>query len=510
MATTPTSSGPGAASSRTVPPQRNAPPSKNRQTDVDSAASRYRQSGGTQVIDEKSRPRLHAGRPVRRDIESDDDSSPLVESRDEDMPPAPAFAPSSRLSAIASSGNASSTTSVASSQEVLPSSQPRVRDVARPTLSTATRVSQEYIDAHLPHRLPHNAVLRKDLHALRTILQRDKAQVDALDEKGRTALHLAAASGQLEFVKALLEAGADVNSCGGDRATPLLLAATNGHAAVVAVLMAHGGNPRALDNNGVEPIEMASRVGRLSVVEALIRHPLAFEKRNMDQAHPLTESLCLAARHGHEAIVKTLLDEGVPASALDRSDMNALMHAIKGGHLNLIKTLLQHTSLAVWDIDAPSLVAVAVEDGSPQALDLLLKHGDKVARNTSRRKTVDARSPIRRHALAPPPPKDRVQPSTRISLSTMALLQAAAQGKPAMVEIALQWGGSLTDLDPRRNTALMAALTRAGFDVATIPTIDLLMEEEARRTREEKAGRKQPERDTAVYRSESLVDRPPA
>lgn len=408
---------------------------------------------------------------------------------------------------MTSGGDTSSTTFVESSQQVLPSSQPRVRDVTRPRLTTATRVSDEYIAAHPPHRPPHNAVLRKDLHALRTILQRDKSQVDARDENGRTALHLAAASGQVEFVNALLEAGANVNLRRTDRATPLMLAATNGHAAVVAILMAHGGKPRAVDSTGAEPIEVASRHGHLSVIKTLIRHPLAFAKRDMDQTHPLTESLCLAALHGHEAIVKTLLEEGVPASAPDCADMNALMHAIQAGHLNLIKTLLQHTSLARWDIDAPSLVGLAMESGGPQALDLLLKHGDKAARNASRRKTEDAQSPTRRNALSPPLPKNRGYVRPQISLSTTALQQAAAQGKPALVEIALQWGGSLTDIDPKRNTALMAALARAGFDIATIPTIDLLIEEAGRRARHEKAGRKQLERDPAVYNPETLVAR---
>jgi ankyrin repeat protein len=495
MANTPTSSGPGSASSRTVHPNLSVSPPQYRQTDTDTAAPRRRQPADAQVVHEQRRPRLHEGRPVRRDIESD-----------EDAPPARAFAPSSRPSGTTQVGDKSSTTFIESSQQILPSSQPSVRDVARSSLSTATPISQEYIGAHPPHRPTHDALLRKDLHALQTLLQHDKAGVDARDENGRTALHLAAGSGQVEFVKALLEAGADVKLRSRDRATPLMVAATNGHAAIVAMLMVHGGEPRTVDNTGAEPVEVAARLGHLPVIEALIRHAFAFKRQDMDQAHPLTESLCLAALHGHEAIVKTLLEEGIPASAPDCANRNALMYAVQSGHLNVIKTLLQQTSLACRDIDAPALVGLAIESGSPQTLDLLLKHGNRAARKTSRRKTEEAQSPARRSALSPPPRKNRGCARPPINLSTTALHQAATQGKPALVEIALHWGGSLTDTDATRSTALMAALARAGFDIATISTIDLLIAEAGRRAQQEKAGKKL-ERDPAVYNPETLVGR---
>jgi ankyrin repeat protein len=53
----------------------------------------------------------------------------------------------------------------------------------------------------------------------------------------KTPLLAAAWEGDLEQVKALIEARADVNAATNDGATPLFIAAQEGHTAVVAALL---------------------------------------------------------------------------------------------------------------------------------------------------------------------------------------------------------------------------------------------------------------------------------
>lgn len=73
---------------------------------------------------------------------------------------------------------------------------------------------------------------------------------------GRTALHAAAATGHVGVVRALLDAGADVNALTAAGETALLLAALAGHDGVVSVLMDHG-----LRSDSPRPLDLAASPG---------------------------------------------------------------------------------------------------------------------------------------------------------------------------------------------------------------------------------------------------------
>lgn len=67
-----------------------------------------------------------------------------------------------------------------------------------------------------------------------------------LNSGGATLLHYAVGKGQLEWVKLLLEAGAEVDKPADNGATPIFIAAQNGHEAIVDCLLQHGANPASL------------------------------------------------------------------------------------------------------------------------------------------------------------------------------------------------------------------------------------------------------------------------
>lgn len=66
---------------------------------------------------------------------------------------------------------------------------------------------------------------------------------DARDAHGNSALMLAVANGNLEIVKMLLRAGAEVEVMNSDHRTPLLIAVHAGHEDVVALLLEAKADP---------------------------------------------------------------------------------------------------------------------------------------------------------------------------------------------------------------------------------------------------------------------------
>jgi ankyrin repeat protein len=75
---------------------------------------------------------------------------------------------------------------------------------------------------------------------------------------GLTPLHLAARQGELETVKALVEARADVNQrSAGDEASAMVVAAVNGNFDVAKYLLDHGADPNIAQDNGVTPLYAA-------------------------------------------------------------------------------------------------------------------------------------------------------------------------------------------------------------------------------------------------------------
>ena len=128
-----------------------------------------------------------------------------------------------------------------------------------------------------------NAALRGKTQALCDLLSRG-VTFDLPDTLGRTPLSWAAApsmerwhdcrgppvgSGQEDTVKALLEAGANIESKCHDGRTPLAWAAVEGHSAVVKILLDAGANANVLDKDGKSAWELAREWYHFMVAKTL-------------------------------------------------------------------------------------------------------------------------------------------------------------------------------------------------------------------------------------------------
>ena len=156
-----------------------------------------------------------------------------------------------------------------------------------------------------------------------TLLLRHKVKVDARDENQQTALHHAAANGNVEIVEMLLDAHANANLRDGNGMTPLLVAVANGRHRVFAVIKERAALDPDLDwmhdANGLSAIHhaMQNEDTTPELIQALLHEGADSGERDALGRTPIE----LAARDGRWSLVQVLDPEYVlPTSLRDLDD----------------------------------------------------------------------------------------------------------------------------------------------------------------------------------------------
>ncbi|XP_064187229.1 ankyrin repeat domain-containing protein 12-like isoform X1 [Anguilla rostrata] len=102
----------------------------------------------------------------------------------------------------------------------------------------------------------HMAAIRGDVKQVKELI-RLGADVNVKDFAGWTPLHEACNLGHYDVAKVLIATGAEVNTQGLDDDTPLHDASSSGHKEIVRLLVQHGGNPFQANNRGERPVDVA-------------------------------------------------------------------------------------------------------------------------------------------------------------------------------------------------------------------------------------------------------------
>jgi uncharacterized protein len=99
--------------------------------------------------------------------------------------------------------------------------------------------------------------------------------VNAQDERGHTALIIAAYNGFAEAAELLLEKGADPNLRNASGDTALMGAAFRGHLAIVMMLLRFGADAELQNAKGLSALGIATLFGRNEVAAFLAARPFA-------------------------------------------------------------------------------------------------------------------------------------------------------------------------------------------------------------------------------------------
>ena len=156
-----------------------------------------------------------------------------------------------------------------------------------------------------------DAVKNGDREAVRSLLEA-KADVNARQPDGSTALHWAAHWEDLETADLLIRAGANVNAANEYGVTPLALAATNRNAPLVEKLLQAGANPNAASWTGERPLLTAANAGSIEVVNGLLAHGADV---NAQEPRRGQTALMWAIAARHPAVARLLIERGADVRA---------------------------------------------------------------------------------------------------------------------------------------------------------------------------------------------------
>ncbi len=187
-----------------------------------------------------------------------------------------------------------------------------------------------------------------------------KADVNAADADGSTALHWVSYRDDLESADRLIHAGSNVNAVTDLGVTPLWAASQNGSVAMVGKLLAAGANPNLALLSGETPLMVAARSGYVDVVRLLLA-----KDANVNARGPRGQTaLMWAVSQKHPDVVKTLLAQGADVG-LRTEVWNEVMATPPHGYLPYNKAIPHGNDTAllfaarVGDLDSAKLLVAA-------------------------------------------------------------------------------------------------------------------------------------------------------
>jgi len=214
----------------------------------------------------------------------------------------------------------------------------------------------------------HTASANGNLDQVKDLLAGDPTLISAENQNTTRdlPLHSAAGTGQLEVIRYLVEAGAEVDAGDSDGSTPLHVAALRGHLACVDFLIEKGADIAYQDRNGAWSLSFAVSGGKEEVIARLIEFGAPLDLRTENGLTLLhyaalrgmtgliacgadvntvdnweRSPLWMTAGNGNTAMVQALLEAGADPDRANVFGETPLQRATREGHAEIITVLVE-------------------------------------------------------------------------------------------------------------------------------------------------------------------------
>lgn len=200
--------------------------------------------------------------------------------------------------------------------------------------------------------------------------------IDGVDEDGRSLLHNAAASGNIELVQRLVEKGfgPSVNTADEEGWTPLISAVSAGHEQVLQLLLSLGANANAKTSTGLTALHYAASKGRAPIAQRLLQAGANPKAADNHKATPLHR----AAGVGTLPVLRLLVEVyAVPLDPLDATRSTPLMLAVhRGAEAAALYLTSKGADVEAEDEEGATPLSAAARLGKLQQTMIAIKKGD--------------------------------------------------------------------------------------------------------------------------------------
>ena len=204
------------------------------------------------------------------------------------------------------------------------------------------------------------------------------ADLNALTNRGQTALWFACVDGHDRFVKILVDTGADPNITDKHR-NSCLHAAIHGQCSTETIqkILDYGVHVNAINNDGATPLLLAYSTAQAESVELLLTFGA---DPNIPDADGDTSILNAIEGYCSVNTMQNLIDKGAKVNTTNNKGLTALLKACAYRHIDIVKVLLGAGAdpTIVDDIHYSSLHAAVDGRCSKDTLQALIDHGTHI------------------------------------------------------------------------------------------------------------------------------------
>ena len=215
---------------------------------------------------------------------------------------------------------------------------------------------------------------------LQTLAKLNAPSLNHADKSGNTALMAAARQGQENIVQALVESGADVNYTvpSSDGAATALQAALDTvdfkdeHMRVVQYLVQKGAHVKGRNKAGQFPLLFAVDHGHTEIAKVLIEHGADVNDADLKGNFALLTAAC----NGYPRLVTLLAEHGANMKMALPDGQTPLMCAVKAGQADTVKALLEKGApVNAKTSNGIAALTEATRAGAVEVVQLLLAQG---------------------------------------------------------------------------------------------------------------------------------------